>query len=129
MGVIFHKKKKYGGTGVKVQSDASATSLNPLDVPNGQTMDSYLNTKIAKKTVTVATSSGGMVAGSTADIFGVANAHILSAYLERVPTSLSANREANVKMYGTTGYQIECKQGGNLMTSTNVTLTIFYTLI
>ena len=46
MGVIFHKGKKYGGTGVKVQSDASATSLNPLDVPNGQTMTSYLNSNL-----------------------------------------------------------------------------------
>ena len=43
MGVIFHKNKKYGGTGVKVQSDPAATSLNALDVPNGQTMTSYLN--------------------------------------------------------------------------------------
>ena len=46
MGVIFHKGKKYGGTGVKVQSDPAATSLNALDVPNGQTMTSYLNSKI-----------------------------------------------------------------------------------
>ena len=54
MGVIFHKKKKYGGTGVKVQSDASATSLNPLDVPNGQTIESVLNSKIVKDYGTVA---------------------------------------------------------------------------
>ena len=46
MGVIFHKKKKYGGAGVKVQSDATATSLNPLDVPNGQTIESVLNSNL-----------------------------------------------------------------------------------
>lgn len=45
MGIIFHKKKKYGGAGVKVQSDASATSLDALKVPNGQTIESYINSK------------------------------------------------------------------------------------
>lgn len=51
MGIIFHKKKKYGGTGVKVQSDASATSLNALDVPNGQTIESVLNSNFLTKTL------------------------------------------------------------------------------
>lgn len=46
MGVIFHKNKKYGGTGVKVQSDPAATSLNALEVPNGQTIDSVLSSKL-----------------------------------------------------------------------------------
>ena len=52
MGVIFHKNKKYGGTGVKVQSDPAATSLNALEVPNGQTMTSYLNSNFLKVSAT-----------------------------------------------------------------------------
>ena len=55
MGVIFHKNKKYGGTGVKVQSDPAATSLNALEVPNGQTMTSYLNSNFVKKSGAVGT--------------------------------------------------------------------------
>ena len=54
MGVIFHKGKKYGGTGVKVQSDPAATSLNALEVPNGQTMTSYLNSNLDKRLITTA---------------------------------------------------------------------------
>ena len=62
MGVIFHKGKKYGGTGVKVQSDPAATSLNALEVPNGQTMTSYLNSNFVGKgtllgTLTTATTN------------------------------------------------------------------------
>ena len=111
------------------RSNGIDVTNEPLKNPTSQDVVSYLNSKIAKKTVTVLTGSNGIARGSTYELFGVANAHILSAYLEREPETLSAEREANVQMYGYAGYGIECKQGGYLMPSTNVTLTIFYTLI
>ena len=79
MGVIFHKNKKYGGTGVKVQSDPAATSLNALEVPNGQTMTSYLNSKLGNfiKSVNLTTTVNlpALPSGNAGSTVGKTNGH------------------------------------------------------
>lgn len=46
MSVIRYKGTEYGAPTVGIQSNSTATDLDDLKVPNGQTIKSYLNTNI-----------------------------------------------------------------------------------
>ena len=66
MAVISHCGVDYTAPTVEVQSDASATSLEATKVPTGQTITSYLNSKIVvKKGKTPSTTTTTLVVSDT----------------------------------------------------------------
>lgn len=83
--------------------------------------------KVKKASFTATTSTSGLIQGSTENLFGVANAIILSAYLER--DSYNARRSIDLEMYGGAGYGFLCKSNGTAINAQSVTITVTYVVI
>lgn len=83
--------------------------------------------KVNKTSFTATTSTSGLIQGATEALFGVANAIILSAYLER--GSYNARRTIDLEMYGNAGYGFLCKNNGTAINAQSVTITVTYVVI
>lgn len=99
----------------------------PLSAECGKTLYSTLVNivEVKKATNTLTTSSTGKIQNSTSNLFGVSDAIIVSAYLQKTG-SLSNNRSVVVEMYGSNGYSLTCKDNDVAIASTNVTIDFYY---
>lgn len=107
-----------------------ANSVKSLaSLPNTTEMNAAIASatagRVYAKTVTATTNTIGLVTGSTEAIIGVANVQILGAYLAK--GSFGTTRRVTVGNYGAAGYYLLCEDGGNVIVSQSVTLTVFYT--
>lgn len=108
-----------------VQYDNTSSGLTADDVQSA--IDKLNSIKVNKTSFTATTTTTGYVQGSTEALFNVANAIILSAYLER--DSYNARRTVDLEMYGNAGYGFLCKNNGTVINAQSVTIIVTYVVI